>query len=318
MRSFSLVLDPDFSFGSLDASLAALGFRRDPSVRPVTPDVIPGEPELAAWARVDGPERLTYTFNPVVSLRVIDATGLKAEAAAALALRLPVLDAGALVALLAETDSRRILLGLFAARALGARTLAPAVAPLAAHPDPTVRQAAQGTLTALQAAGGGDARQQALDVLRVLSEQAVPVLAALVGPEGPAALESLRPRAEDYALVFRGDVAEATRAAYERIWRSPPEMERLESGELVLRVDAAPAGMLREDNELSRRFPGGYRALAPYLQPHRIWFVWRYVRAGDEAGTRHDGVVRIDDRWAWFPKPYRVVGEILGRPATGA
>jgi hypothetical protein len=26
---------------------------------------------------------------------------------------------------------------------------------------------------------------------------------------------------------------------------------------------------------------------------------------------RYDGLVRIDDRWAWFPKPHRVIGEIL-------
>jgi hypothetical protein len=69
--------------------------------------------------------------------------------------------------------------------------------------------------------------------------------------------------------------------------------------------------MLREDNELSQRFPGGYRALAPHLRPERIWFVWRYLQAGEAAGMRYDGLVRLPDRWIWFPKPYRVVGGIL-------
>jgi hypothetical protein len=83
------------------------------------------------------------------------------------------------------------------------------------------------------------------------------------------------------------------------------------AGDLTLRVDAAPAGMLHEENELSRRFPGGYRALAPHLLSDRVWFVWRYVRGGAEAGMRYDGVVLLDDRWVWFPKPYLVVGEML-------
>lgn len=121
----------------------------------------------------------------------------------------------------------------------------------------------------------------------------------------------MRPRAEDFARVFRPEVAEAARAAYEKLWRSPPELDRLDSGQLTLRVDASPAGMLAEENELSNHFPGGYRALAPYLIPDRIWFVWRYVRVGEKSGMRYEGVVMLDDRWVWFPKPYRVIGELL-------
>jgi hypothetical protein len=56
--SQSVVVDPAFTF-------ASLGFARDRFVRPVTPDAIRHEPELAAWTR--GGERLIYTFNPVVA-----------------------------------------------------------------------------------------------------------------------------------------------------------------------------------------------------------------------------------------------------------
>jgi hypothetical protein len=308
--SLSLVVDPAFGFASLDARLASLGFRRDASVRPVTPDILPGEPELAAWTRGDG-ERLTYTFNPVVSLRAIATRGLTAETANLLAAQLPLLDTGAIAGLLADPEPRRVLLGLFAARALAARELALAVAPLQFHADETIRRAAAGTLEALAFGGEATARQKALAVLQVLCEQAIPALAALVGPEGPAVLEAMRPRAEDYARVFHREIVDAARAAYEVLWRTPPQLDQLVSGELTLRVDAAPAGMLSEENELSNRFPGGYRALAPYLQPDRIWFVWRYLHPGETAGMRYDGVVRLDDRWVWFPKPYRVVGEIL-------
>jgi hypothetical protein len=147
--------------------------------------------------------------------------------------------------------------------------------------------------------------------MQVLAQRAIQPLSALVGPDGSGQLESMRPRAEDFARVFRPEISDAVRAAFEELWRDPPQMERLESGELTLRVDAAPAGMLGEENELSKHFPGGYRALAPYLMPDRIWFVWRYLSPGEGAGMRYDGVVLLDNRWVWFPKPYRVVGEIL-------
>jgi hypothetical protein len=310
--SRSLVLDPGFGFDALAARLASLGFRRDASVRPITPDVMVGEPELAAFTR-GGAERLTYTFNPVVSLRVIAVRGLDDEAGARLAAELPLLDTAAIGRLLTEAEPSRVLLGLFAARSLEARDLAPVVDTLQTHPDPTIRRAAAATLTALRSEGEAAARQAALAMLQALCQQAIPVLAALVGPDGPAVVESMRPRSDDYPRVFGPAIADAARAAYEELWRTPPEVDRLASGQLTLRVDAAPAGMLREENELSRRFPGGYRALAPYLRPDRIWFVWRYLDAGRAAGVRYDGVTRLDDRWVWFPKPYRVVGTILRR-----
>lgn len=307
--SVSLVVDPDLGFAQLDARLAALGFARDPSVRPVTPDAIAGEPELAAWSR-DG-ERLTYTFNPVVSLRSLTTDAMSAETSGVLQSRLPLLDTPAVGTLLTSSDPRRILLGIFAARALDAGDLALIVASLQAHADAPIRRAAAAALPLLQASPRATARQQTLTTMQILCRRAIPALAALVGPDGPSALEAMRPRADDYGRVFDAGLVDRVRAAYEEMWQTPPELEQLVSGEITLRVDAAPAGMLGDENELSRRFPGGYRALAPYLVPDRIWFVWRYLRPGADAGMRYDGVVLLDDRWVWFPKPYTVVGEIV-------
>jgi hypothetical protein len=306
----SVVVDPQFGFGLLDERLRTLGFTRDESVQPVTPDILPGERELAAWTRGKR-ERLTYTFNPVVSLRVIDGSGLAAGAMEALCRQIPIIDANAIGKLLDEGDSRRVLLGLLAARILRTQEIAPLVVPLTFHAEQVIRRAAAETIEALAFGTGATARQKALIVMQALAQRAIQPLSALVGPDGPRQLESMRPRAEDFARVFRAGIADAARAAFQELWRDPPRMERLESGELTLRVDAAPAGMLSEDNELSTHFPGGYRALAPYLIPDRIWFVWRYLSPGEEAGMRYDGVVLLDNRWVWFPKPYRVVGEIV-------
>jgi hypothetical protein len=75
----------------------------------------------------------------------------------------------------------------------------------------------------------------------------------------------------------------------------------------VITSEIAPAGMLASDNELSRRFPGGYRRIARLLQPHRVWVSWKYLRPGADAGMAYDGLVWLDDHWAWFPKPYRAL-----------
>jgi hypothetical protein len=65
--------------------------------------------------------------------------------------------------------------------------------------------------------------------------------------------------------------------------------------------------MLASDNELSRPFPGGYRAIAAKLNPNRIWVRWKFCRPGETAGMAYDGLVWVDDHWAWFPKPYRAL-----------
>jgi hypothetical protein len=305
------VIDPALGFPAMAAALESIGFRRDPSVRPLTRDVLPGEPELAAWTIGDGAARLTYTLNPVVSLRVLAPSEVPGETLALVASRLPLLDAPAVARLLAEADPRRVLLGLFAARTLGARELAPQVEALRVHTDPLVSRAAKSTWDALDGGREGAARREALRLLQILCEQAIPVLASLAGPGGATEVEALRPRAEDFPRIFRPEIAEAARAAYEDLWRSPPRVEPLASSSVELEVVACPAGMLGEENELSRRFPGGYRSLAPLLMTDRVWFVWRYLRPGAEAGMRYDGLVRIDDRWVWLPKPYRVVGAIV-------
>jgi len=310
----SVVVDPQFGFAQLDERLKGLGFARDESIKPVTPDILPGERELAAWTRGNG-ERLTYTFNPVVSLRVIDGTGLGAGGMESVCRQIPLIDANGISRLLAEIDTRRVLLGLLAARILRTQEVAPLVVPLTLHDEAIIRRAAAETVEALAVGTVATARDKALVLMQALAQRAIAPLSALVGPEGSAQVESMRPRAEDYARVFRSDIVDATRAAYDDLWGSPPRMNPLDSGELTLRVDAAPAGMLRDDNELSTHFPGGYRALAPYLLPDRIWFVWRYIAPGESSGMRYDGVVMIDDRYVWFPKPYRIVGEILGKQA---
>src|SRR5262249_47180675 len=208
-----LVVDPAFTFAQLAGRLESLGFVRDISVRPVTPDAIPGEPELAAWTRDS--ERLTYTFNPVVSLRAIAANHVSGETMSVVYTHLPLLDLAAVGDLLTESEPRRILLGLFAARAMAAGELALVVAPLQAHPDRTVSRAAASTLQALQSAAGTTPREQTLAVMQILSRKALPVFAALVGPDGDAALEAMRPRPDDYARVFHTDIVEPVRSAYE-------------------------------------------------------------------------------------------------------
>lgn len=141
----TLVLLPSISFTQTDATLAPLGWTRSPDTA-VAPPIIPGEPEFASWSRYDGEERarISYTFNPVVRLRVLvfygsRAAELRDEAASAL----PALGLAELRELLQAADARRLLLGVLAARELGADAVLDLLDPLREHEERAVALAAR-------------------------------------------------------------------------------------------------------------------------------------------------------------------------------
>nr|WP_145547123.1 hypothetical protein [Variovorax boronicumulans] len=175
-----------------------------------------------------------------------------------------------------------------------------------------LRQALARHIGAQAAAAPPDqAQAQTLAAAALICEDVLPLLQALGGAQGAALAASLRPRPEDYAAVFQPDAAQAARQAFDAVWDAqPPHPARAPAGARI-RCHAAPAGMLADENLLSRPFPGGYRALAPLLQPQRVWLAWKVIAPGRDAGMAYDGLVWLGERWAWFPKPYRVLGPLL-------
>jgi hypothetical protein len=139
----SLVVSPNLSFDRIVSDLAILGWQPEPN-RSVTAPLIPGEPEMAAFRH--GKDRIVYTFNPVVSLRVLAFHGPGArERLAEASNQLPVLDADDMRRLLRSTDVAEILLGILAAGELAAVDLIEEVARLRGHPDGMVARAATRT-----------------------------------------------------------------------------------------------------------------------------------------------------------------------------
>jgi hypothetical protein len=152
-----------------------------------------------------------------------------------------------------------------------------------------------------------DARQAALAAVAVLRTQVEPILWAIARDTSGAMASALRPRDGDYALVFTAAAAPAARKAYATVFERAGIPRPADPGQTRLVCHLAPAGMLAGDNELSRPFPGGYRAIADQLNPHRVWVRWKFCRPGETAGMAYDGLVWVDDHWAWFPKPYRAL-----------
>ncbi len=149
-------------------------------------------------------------------------------------------------------------------------------------------------------AGADSGRGGSLLAIEVLKTQLAPLLEALAQDRDGSLAAALRPRPGDFARAFTPQAADAAERAYAG---APVARVAAIEGAGELQIALAPAGMLGDDNDLSRQFPSGYRAIAHLLAPTRIWARWKYP----QAGMAYDGLVWLDERWVWFAKPYRVL-----------
>ncbi len=144
-----------------------------------------------------------------------------------------------------------------------------------------------------------------------VAEGAYPLLASFIGAPNPVELSNaLRPSAADFNAVFGPTIAAAARERYTELW---------DGGKLVISVPlesenvliaACTAGGMSFPNAHSRHFHPGMAELCKQLNPRRTWLTWKYLKPGEERGLLHDGLVWIDDHWAWFPHPWEVLADL--------
>ena len=129
------------------------------------------------------------------------------------------------------------------------------------------------------------------------------------GADHASLAKQLRPRPEDYAIVFEQAYAGVAQEAYERIWDGMDPVPRPNAGQRDLLLAAATSDSIR-DQGAPRAFPGGFSMVRHTMRPGLVWLCWKFVKPGSRLGMAFDGLVRVDDHWAWFPKSWRVLGNI--------
>lgn len=300
----TLVLDPQQAFAGLSNTLAAQGWQ---VVTASQQPIVPGEPEHALFERAA--QHLGYSFNPVCRLRLIEVPLDLDDATVA---SLPVQNVEDVLPWFSSQDERTQLRGVLAAAYLPHPLMHAALEPLHQHPRASIANAAKQSSTAIEAVLRSDdlARSTALAAIEILKQELTPLIHALASDVDGKLSAALQPQESDYARAFHPQIADAARQAYEALWANPPRVSSMPSGS-QLKLNVAPAGMLAEDNELSRHFPGGYRAIAPFLNSRCVWVAWKLIAPGKSAGMAYDGLVWLDDHWVWFPKPYRVLADLI-------
>ena len=149
----------------------------------------------------------------------------------------------------------------------------------------------------------------AVEQARRLADQAATLLARFVDPaeDHAALLAALEPRDGDAQMAFRADVADAMADIYAgleaaQISLAPDQTE--------VSVAACPAELFGRPAPVNDAFAQGYERVAPYLTPGRVWLTWQYTSLSTERRVAFNGLVWLDDHWAWFPKPYQALDAV--------
>jgi hypothetical protein len=121
-----------------------------------------------------------------------------------------------------------------------------------------------------------------------------------------ALTHALRPRGDDYRRVFVPGAAAHAARTYAELWSSPRSLAP-RAEQVALGVEVAETQDFTAQTRLGRLFPGGYTRVAHLFQPGVVWGCWRYCEPARDLGLAFDGLVFLDDHFAWFPEPWRAL-----------
>ncbi len=159
-------------------------------------------------------------------------------------------------------------------------------------------------------ASEGDAASKAAAALEAIRDDLRARLLPFTEPGADlrALTDTLRPRTGDADKAFVGEAAAQIEKHGEAVWQAEDApLFGPKPGQTEVTVSVCPAALLGKQGPLGREFPRAMHALAPHLEPARIWASVRFHRRHKPSGVRYDGLVWLGDRWVWFPKPWRLI-----------
>ena len=313
----TLILKPDVEFSVIDSVMAKAGWHQSRTSSNSEP-LLSGEPEHMTWSWQGGKPFIVYTFNPVAKLRVLDVATLPPSKRAELAVQIGVLTDEELEQLFHSNDPKKRLLGLWAVGECQRLDLAHLVHGLLKDEEAVIRN--QSEIVADKLKHIADERVNVLTSLRLIASAAEKLIRDI--HRRPDLIPTLIPSIDDCRELFDEGLAESIHKAVIKVYASVPN---LVPGSMYshLEVNAANAGLLRWSNELSEKFPRGYRDVAGWMRPDKVWLCWSWVEPlpGEDLNSGEfsrstkrvsfDGLAWIKDHWVWLPKMHRMVKPLV-------
>jgi len=119
--------------------------------------------------------------------------------------------------------------------------------------------------------------------------------------------KALKPTSADYKAVFTDDFAAKAEKGYEELWNDPKSVIGADPANTELKLFKATTDDIKAwTHDVEMDFPGGYEKVKDSFKPGLTVYRWKYVKPGETLGMAYDGLIYVNNHWAWFPKPWRI------------
>ncbi len=121
-------------------------------------------------------------------------------------------------------------------------------------------------------------------------------------------LPLLRPVAADLDVLFEPGAIDAMRTYVDTMYGEiKPEAVGAKEGQSEVILTVGTSDDFRSKTGTAAEFPGGYQDHGERFKPGIRWYRWQFVKPGETSGMAFDGLVHVNGRWIWIPKPWRAM-----------
>jgi hypothetical protein len=117
---------------------------------------------------------------------------------------------------------------------------------------------------------------------------------------------ALKPTAEDVRAVYGEPLAAKLIANYDELFASGGAIQP-KPGQTQLLTTFTTTGALKRGDPVLAEFPGGYEDVLPYIVGNVPIARFKFVEPGETLGMAFDGLVHVNERWVFMPRPWRAL-----------
>jgi hypothetical protein len=113
----------------------------------------------------------------------------------------------------------------------------------------------------------------------------------------------MKPADADIRAVYAEPLASKLIAAYGQLYK-PGTAIGPNPGQTELLYVYATTGQIKAGAPIASEFPGGYAQVAQYIAKDVPIVRFKFVKPGETTGMAFDGLVHVNGRWVFMPKPW--------------
>ncbi|RYH11345.1 hypothetical protein [Tropicimonas sp. IMCC6043] len=117
---------------------------------------------------------------------------------------------------------------------------------------------------------------------------------------------ALKPTPADVSAVYAEPLASLLIEQYERQY-SPKAQFGPKQGQNAVLVVYTTTTELRSRAPVLGEFPGGYKDVLDFMKDGHPIVRFKFVEQGQTTGLASDGLIFVNDRWVFMPKPWRAL-----------